>query len=254
MILFRFPFRLLARSLISLVTILLPALGFSQNITYTIDGSEYEGFFVSPGPDAPLVILLHDWDGLTGYEQQRAEMLKQEGYAVFAADLFGKGIRPTKVSDKRQHTGALYKDRAKLQRLLAAAVDTAKQQGGNVNNAVMMGYCFGGAAALEHARSGANMKGFVTFHGGLATPNGQSYADTKGSLLIFHGSADTHITLQDLADLGTQLEQHHIPHELVSYGGAPHAFTVFGSDRYRKQADELSWARFLGYLQQTLQP
>ena len=231
---------------------LLSTVCFGQNVTYQVDGKPYEGYYVTPDKSAPLVILLHDWDGLTDYEVKRSEMLKKAGYAVFAADLFGKGIRPTKVEDKQQHTGELYKDRAKLLRLVNAAVDTAKAQGANVNNSVVMGYCFGGAAVLEHARSGADMKGFVTFHGGLSTPAGQSYANTKGSVLVFHGSADSMITLNELAQLGNELEQNHVPHELVTYGGAPHAFTVFGSDRYRESADQHSWTRFLTYLQETL--
>lgn len=228
------------------------AAAFSQSVTYQVDGNPYEGYYVSPAANAPLVVILHDWDGLTDYEIRRADMLKQQGYAVFAADLFGKGVRPTADKDKMQHTGELYQDRAKLRKLIQAGIDTARAQGANVNNAVVMGYCFGGAAVLEHARAGADAKGFVSFHGGLTTPHGQSYASTKGSVLVFHGSADTMISLQDLAQLGTELEQHTIPHELISYGGAPHAFTVFGSDRYRENADTQSWRRFLDYLKATL--
>lgn len=240
------------RQLLVCLSFFASSAAFSQNITYQVDGTAYEGYYVSPAANAPLVVILHDWDGLTNYEIRRAEMLKQQGYAVFAADLFGKGIRPTVDKDKMQHTGALYQDRAKLRKLVQAGIDTAGAQGANVNNAVVMGYCFGGAAVLEHARAGADAKGFVSFHGGLTTPQGQSYANTKGSVLIFHGSADTMISLQDLAQLGIELEQHNIPHELISYGGAPHAFTVFGSDRYRENADTQSWKRFLDYLQETL--
>ncbi|RLT95025.1 dienelactone hydrolase family protein [Ketobacter sp.] len=239
------------------VLLFITTLSYGQAITYQVDGQPYEGYYVTPTTatpqaKAPLVILLHDWDGLTDYEIKRAEMLQQAGYAVFAADLFGQGVRPTKVEDKQQHTGALYKDRAKLRRLVQAAVDTAKAQGAATDNQVVMGYCFGGAAVLEHARAGADSKGFVTFHGGLSTPGGQSYAHTQGSILVFHGSADSMITLNDLAQLGNELEQNKIPHELITYGGAPHAFTVFGSDRYRAQADQQSWTRFLQYLNETL--
>jgi len=232
---------------------LMPVLASAKTFDYKVAGKIYEGYYVTPGKGAPLVILLHDWDGLTDYEITRANMLKDAGYAVFAADLFGKGVRPVELADKQAHTGELYKDRAKFLSLVKGAVATAKELGANVDNAVLMGYCFGGAGVLEYARSGAPMQGFVTFHGGLATPPGQSYANTKGSVLIFHGSADTYITLDEFAQLGKELEQYHIPHELISYGGAPHAFTVFGQDSYREQADKHSWARFLTYLQETLQ-
>jgi dienelactone hydrolase len=230
----------------------LPAVAGGQAVNYDVNGAPYEGYFVSPAPDAPLVLLIHDWDGLTDYEVKRAEMLAAEGYAVFAADLFGAGVRPTAVEDKRQHTGELYKDRAKMRALIQGALDTAKANGANTADAVVMGYCFGGAAVLEFARSGADMKGFVTFHGGLKTPEGQDYAGTKGTVLVFHGTADTAITMDQFAALANELEQHGVDHEMISYGGAPHAFTVFGEDRYREDADRKSWTRFKEFLAATL--
>lgn len=207
---------------------------------------------VSPANDAPLVLLIHDWDGLTDYEVKRANMLADMGYAVFAADLFGAGVRPTEVKDKRQHTGELYKDRAKMRALMIGALDTAAAQGANTANAVAMGYCFGGAAVLELARSGADLKGFATFHGGLKTPEGQDYTNTKGEVLVMHGSADTAITMDQFAALTNELEKAGIKHQMVTYSGAPHAFTVFGNDRYREDADRKSWALFSQFLEETL--
>ncbi len=221
-------------------------------VDYQVGGKPYQGYFVSPSRQAPLVLLVHDWDGLTDYEVNRANMLADLGYSVFAADLFGKGIRPTQVKDKRQHTGELYKDRVKMRELLKAALNTAVLKGADGSNAVAMGYCFGGAAVLEYARSGADLKGFVTFHGGLKTPPGQDYKHTKGNLLIFHGSADSNITMQQYAQLAVELEKNKINHEMTNYSGAPHAFTVFGSERYHADADKKSWGRFTQYLRETL--
>jgi len=221
-------------------------------VSYEVDGKSFEGYFISPSPNAPLILLIHDWDGLTDYEVKRANMLADMGYAVFAADLFGAGVRPTEVKDKRQHTGELYKDREKMRSLLQGALETAKSKGGNVHNAVAVGYCFGGAAVLELARSGADMKGFVTFHGGLSIPPGQDYSKTKGKLLILHGTADTSITMDQFSKLANELEEKDISHEMTTYSGAPHAFTVFGSDRYREDADKKSWKRFTEFLAETL--
>ncbi len=224
------------------------AVASGQPVTYEVGGSAYEGYYVSPRANAPLVLLVHDWDGLTDYEVRRAEMLAAEGYAVFAADLFGKGVRPTEVADKRQHTGELYKDRAKMRALLAGALDTAAKLGATRANAIAMGYCFGGAAVLELARSGADMQGFATFHGGLKTPVGQDYGTTRGQILVMHGTADNAISMQDFAALADELEDAKVRHEMITYSGAPHAFTVFGSDRYREDADRKSWRRFLEFL------
>ena len=229
-----------------------PAAAFGEEVSYQVDGKSYQGYFVSPSQDAPFVLLIHDWDGLTDYEKKRADMLAAEGYAVFAADLFGAGVRPTKIEDRRQHTGELYKDRAKMRALIQGALDTAKDRGANTGNAVVMGYCFGGAAVLEFARSGADMKGFATFHGGLKTPEGQDYARAKGRFLIMHGTADQAITMDQFAALANELEQAGLPHVMITYGGAPHAFTVFGEDRYREDADKMSWERFLEFLEDTL--
>ncbi|AXT73816.1 dienelactone hydrolase family protein [Vibrio natriegens] len=219
-----------------------------ENVVYQVGDVSYEGYWAKVDDNAPLVLLVHDWDGLTEYEEKRAQMLNDMGYNVFAADLFGQGVRPTKVEDKRQHTGELYKDREKLRKLMNASLAEAGKLGGNLDNTVVMGYCFGGAAVLESARSGMNVKGFVTFHGGLKTPEGQSYADTKAPVLILHGTADTAIPMSEFAQLADELEQNKVPHEMVAYGGAPHAFTVWDSDRYRKDADEKSWQAFSSFL------
>lgn len=225
-----------------------PVAAEGQSITYEVDGQSYEGYYISPAPEAPLVLLIHDWDGLTDYEVKRARMLADMGYAVFALDLFGKGVRPTKVEDKRQHTGELYQDREKMRALMYGALDVAAEQGADTGNAVAMGYCFGGAAVLELARSGADLKGFATFHGGLKTPEGQDYSKVRGEILVLHGAADTAITLDEFVGLARELEEAGVEHEMIVYSGAPHAFTVFGTDRYREDADRKSWDRFKDFL------
>jgi dienelactone hydrolase len=221
-------------------------------VSYQINGESFEGYFISPSTNAPLILLIHDWDGLTDYEIRRANMLNDLGYAVFAADLFGAGIRPTELKDKRQHTGELFKDRKKMRALMNGALNVARSKGANTTNAVAIGYCVGGAAVLELARSGADLKGFVTFHGGLSTPEGQNYAKTRGKVLIFHGTADTNITMDHFSGLAQELEKAKVDHEMITYGGAPHAFTVFGINRYREKADKKSWQRFTGFLTNTL--
>ena len=128
------------------------------------------------------------------------------------------------------------------------ALDAARDRGACVDNTVVAGYCFGGAAVLEFTRSGADIKGFATFHGGLETPKGQSYAKTRGEILIMHRSADSAITMDQFAQLAKELESAGVPHEMITYGGAPHAFTVFGSNRYKKDADKKSWKRFIEFL------
>jgi dienelactone hydrolase len=237
------------KSILFMAAVLFSIHSLAAAVTYESEGKKYEGYVVNKGATAPLVLLIHDWDGLTDYEVKRADMLGKLGYSVFALDLFGQGVRPTEDKDKKQHTGELYTDRAKMRRLLDAAVTEAAKEKLNIKNMVVMGYCFGGGAALEMARAGTPAKGYVTFHGALETPKGENYSNFKGgNILVFHGSADTSITLDMFSNLAKELEAAHVPHEMTTYSGAPHAFTVYGGPNYRKDADEKSWTRFTEYL------
>jgi dienelactone hydrolase len=221
-----------------------------EYVTYSEGDAEYEGYYSPLSGSAPMVFIIHDWDGVTGYEVKRAEMLNSLGYSAFAVDMFGKNVRPTATEDKVKLTRGLYADRAKMRRLLNAGLEKAKALGANTGNAVMIGYCFGGAVTLEYARAGAPLKSFISFHGGLDTPEGQDYKDTKGEIVIFHGTADASVSMASFANLADTLEKTGIRHEMHTYSGAPHAFTVFDTERYRKDADEKSWSRFTAYLKE----
>ena len=179
--------------------ITVPAVTGAAPVSYEVDGRPFEGYFLSPAPGAPLILLVHDWDGLTDYEIRRAGMLADLGYAVFAADLFGAGVRPVELNEKRRLTGELHEDREAMRRRLLGALEAAEAQGARTDQAVAMGYCFGGTAVLELARSGADLKGFVAFHGGLGTPQGQDYSAVRGRLLILHGTADQAVTMDEFA-------------------------------------------------------
>lgn len=238
------------KTLLSMVAF--ATLAFSQNITYKVDGKEYEAYYKSPSKDAPLVFLVHDWDGVTDYEKKRVEMLNDLGYAAFAVDLYGKGNRPTEFKDKKAMAVSLYSNRELMRKLLYAGLDKAKALGANTSNAVGTGYCFGGSSILEFARSGADLKAFIPFHGNLLTPQGQDYKNTKGKIVVFHGTADKVVPFSEFASLAVELQDTGIKHEMITYSGADHAFTVFGGGKYNEEADKKSWQRFTEVLKETL--
>lgn len=229
-----------------------PALA-GEKVTYSVNGQDYEGYLAkASGKSAGLVLIIHDWDGLTDYEVKRSEMLAGMGYDAFALDLFGKGNRPTDTAGKRALTGKLRKDSARMLSLIRGGLAEARRQAGG--GVVVMGYCFGGGAVLELARSGkaGRVKGYVTFHGSLATPAGQSYPKGTPPMLIAHGGADTSVKMSHVAALSEELEAAAISYEIQVYSGAPHAFTVIGSSRYRKTADRKSWIAFSDFLKVNL--
>lgn len=225
----------------------------AESVTYTVDGAAFEGYAAkAKGTSKGLVLVIHDWDGLTDYEVKRANMLAEMGYDAFAVDLYGKGNRPVETGAKKAETGKLYRNREKMRALILGGLAEARKL--SSLPAVIMGYCFGGAATLELARSGKgeNVKGFASFHGGLKTPAGQSYAKGTGPILIAHGGADAAIPLSDVATLAGELEAAGVTYTAEIYSGAPHAFTVFGSSRYQERADKQSWTAFQAFLGETL--
>jgi dienelactone hydrolase len=219
-----------------------------QKLTYSYNNEMFEGYLSNPKSQSKgLIILIHDWDGLTKYEETRTDMLSSLGYTVFAVDLYGKGNRPKEMKLRKAETKKLYENRTRMRELILAGINevNVKKQ-----KTFVMGYCFGGSAALELARShkGENIVGYASFHGGLKTPQGQSYSANTSPIFIAHGGADKAVKLEDVFQITNELEKNKITYEVNIYSGAPHAFTVFNSKRYRKDADEKSWEAFLSFI------
>lgn len=215
-----------------------------EAVDYTSGDRTFEGYVAKADNPKGSVILVHDWDGLTDYEKQRADMLAEQGYNAFAVDLYGKGVRPGSMEENRAETEKLYSDRETMRALMTASLEAAAGQ--DVTAPVVAGYCFGGAVALEVARMAPEgVAGYATFHGGLETPDGQDYSAATAPIRIYHGGADTGPDMATFAAFVTELEEAGTPYKAEVYAGAPHAFTVFGSDRYREDADQRSWSDFL---------
>lgn len=228
-----------------------------KTVDYQVAGATYEGYLAQNtalGDDQPVVLIIHDWAGLGDYEKRRAQMLAEQGYAAFAADLYGKGVRPQALADKKARTSELYGDReAMRERLFGAMEQLGQLDGLDPDSVVAIGYCFGGAAVLELARAGADAEGFVIFHGGLATPEGQDYSQVKAPIVVLHGSSDSSVPMSEVAALANALDGAGVEHTMEIYGGAPHAFTFWDDrERYVPSADFASWEALMRFLDDRL--
>jgi dienelactone hydrolase len=225
----------------------------TQYHSYEVNGVTYEGYVATNTAIEPrgTVLIVHDWDGMTDYEERRAEMLAALGYTAFAIDVYGADENPQSVDENRALSGALYGDRAEFQARLMGSIMAAADIPGATETMVMMGYCFGGAAVLEAARAGADLAGFVSFHGGLGTPEGQDYEGVTAPIHFFHGSADPVSGMADLAAVLDELQAAGVPHGAQVFGGARHSFTVYGSRDYDLAADQGSWAGLQAFLDDT---
>lgn len=200
-------------------------------------------------PRKPGVLILHDWSGVGPQVINRAEQLARLGYVAFAADIYGKGVRP-KTAKAAAAEAAIYKnDRALLRERAKAGLATLRRQDGvDAGRVAAIGYCFGGTAALELARSGADVKGVVSFHGGLDTPTPRDAGKIRAKVLVLQGADDPFVPPEQVRAFEDEMRAADVDWQLVKYSKAVHSFTNpdAGSDNakgaaYNAVADRRSW-------------
>lgn len=198
----------------------------------------------------PGVLVVHAWMGIDDNAKQRAELLAGMGYVAFVADIYGKGVRPKDRDEAAKQAGTYKKDRALLRKRVNAGLAAllARKEVDAAKTAAI-GYCFGGTTVLELARSGAKVKGVVSFHGGLDSPAPADGKNIKSKVLVLHGASDKGISDADKLAFEKELTDAKVDWQLVEYGGAVHCFTHkdAGNDpskgcAYDANADARSWA------------
>ena len=244
------------RKLLLLLTLLMPTLVQAAietgSVEYRQGNTRLVGYLAFPkdvtGP-LPGILVVHEWMGLNDYAKHRADQLAELGYIAFAADIYGDG----KIAANREEAGKLagsYKnDRPLLRARVAAGLATLKAQPGVTGDKIAaIGYCFGGTAVLELARSGADIAGVVSFHGGLDTPTSQDAKNIRAKVLALHGADDPYVPADQVAAFENEMRQAGVDWQLIVYGGAVHGFTnpANGTDNskgaaYNALADARSW-------------
>jgi len=223
----------------------------SQAVSYKQGEAVLEGYLVYDDAVAgkrPGILVVHEWKGLNDYAKKRADMLARLGYVAFAADIYGKGIRPQTIAEAGAMAGKFKANRPLLRARVNAGLDVLRSQP-NVNTSQLaaIGYCFGGTAVLELGRSGVDVKGIVSFHGGLSSPTPQDAGNIKGKVLALHGAADPFVNADEVASFEKEMKEAKVNYRLVKYPGAMHGFTnpdnkgVPPGALYNEAADKASW-------------
>jgi dienelactone hydrolase len=223
----------------------------TKTIEYKQGDTTLEGVLVwddaVSGP-RPGVLVVHQWLGLTNYEKHRAEMLAQLGYVAFCADIYGQGVRPKNVQDAGAEATKYKTDRALLRARANAGLEQLKKSElVDPKRIAAIGYCFGGTTVIELARSGAELSGVVSFHGGLDSPTPADGRNIKCPILVCHGADDPFEKPEDLAAFESEMRDAKVDWRLIKYGGAVHSFTQpdpgFSNPgaRYNERADKRSW-------------
>lgn len=233
-----------------------------ENAMYKDGDTVLEGYIARPADTAkpaPVVMIVHQWMGLTDYEKMRADMLAKEGFVAFAVDMYGQGIRPKNIEEAGKLATTYKSDAALARKRINAALTYARTLPGTTGKIAVIGYCFGGTMALELARSGADINGVVSFHGGLSTGAPAQKGAIKAPVQVHHGADDPLVPPADVAAFKKEMEGAGARLEFHAYPGAVHAFTQKNASQagipgvaYNKDADETSWSRSLEFLKKAL--
>jgi dienelactone hydrolase len=227
-------------------------------VDYEHDGVTCEGYFAYgddiDGP-RPGILVVHQWMGQSEFEQEVCKRLAALGYAAFAADVYGKGVRPANREQAMEQATLYRSDRALMRARVAAALRTMKAQPQvDPEQTAAIGYCFGGGCALELARSGADITGVVSFHGNLDTPDPADAQNIRCSVLVMTGADDPSVPPAQVDAFENEMRAAGVDWQLTSYGNAVHAFTDYrlGSDNsagaaYNEKAAHRSWQAMLDF-------
>lgn len=225
----------------------------TEELSYDIDGTMHKSFVAYEG-DAdqvrPVVMVLPEWWGLTEYAKDRAKQLAELGYFALAVDYYGEGKTVDNPEEAAKLSGDFYKvpinaklmfDKAKAQLL--------KYPNANYDKIAVIGYCFGGAQALNMARLEDELVGVVSFHGNLMT--GLKPKNNAVKILVCNGAADTYVPAEEITAFKKQMDSAKINYKFIDYPNALHSFTnpeatAIGKKfkmkvAYNKEADEKSW-------------
>jgi dienelactone hydrolase len=231
-----------------------------ETIEFASSGRRFAGFFVEPDAQQthprPAVMVLHGGAGLGAHERERAGMLAELGYVAFAPDVFGE------VFTSREHgiatITALVGDPPRLRSRLADALACMRARPGvDPSRLAAIGFCFGGLAALELARSGADLRAVVSFHGGLAARAPAAPGAVKAAVLACTGAADPFVTREHRNAFEAEMTQAGVDWQHHLYANAMHGFTEGrlaepktpgAGSRYHEPSDRRSWAAMRAFL------
>jgi len=223
----------------------------SEVVEYTQGETTLEGYVARPKGDEkhPGILVVHNWMGLTDLTKQRCDALAEKGYVAFAADIYGKGVRPADAGEAGKQAGKYRADRALLRARAQAALDELKgMKQCDASKVVAIGFCFGGGTVLELARSGADVQGVVSFHGNLDTPNTEDAEQIKCKVLVQHGAEDFYVNMEAVTTFEQEMTAAQVDFQVVLYGGAVHSFTNpnAGDDKksgsaYHKRTADRAW-------------
>lgn len=204
----------------------------------------------------PGVLVSHAWGGRGALEEDKAERLAKQGYAAFALDLYGRGVRGSNPEQNAALMQPLLDDRVLLQERMSCSLQTLRDQPEVAATRVAaIGFCFGGLCVLDLARAGADLAGVVSFHGLLMPPDNTGGNAVSTSVLVLHGWDDPMARPESVTALAAELSAMGADWQVHAYGNTRHAFSNPAANDpvrgtvYDPVADRRSWTAMTNFLE-----
>jgi dienelactone hydrolase len=207
-----------------------------RKVSYSLDGTEFESTLVyDPGVQSPAspalrpgLLLIPNWYGAGAAAVAKAKTIAGKDYVILVADVYGKDVRPTSDAEAGAAAKAMYTDRKVLRARASEALAQLRAQAGNAPldaaRVGAIGFCFGGATALELARSGADLAGVATFHAALNTDMPAQAGALKAKVLVQNGADDTYVSAEHIATFEKEMKDAKADWTFVNHSGAVHCF------------------------------
>ncbi|HEY9713034.1 MAG TPA: dienelactone hydrolase family protein [Chroococcales cyanobacterium] len=199
-----------------------------EDFAYSDQGLELKGYVVRPekvSGKRPAVLIAHAWDGRGEAMLEEARLIASLGYFGFALDNYGGAKVGKDKSENEAMMMPLVKDRAMLRRRLLAGFDAVRKiDGVDPDKIAIEGFCFGGLCAIDLARSGAEIKGAVSFHGLLMPAEGVSKENIKAKILVLHGHDDPMVPPDQVQKFQEEMTAAKADWQMHIYGNTMHAF------------------------------
>ena len=224
------------------------------------EGDQYRGHLVAPSKDSgvrPLVLVIHNYQGLKFFDVDVAEYLARVGYVGLAIDMYGDRVPADErmfPEDVERVAGfqkkcfeamvRLDSDHRLFRSLLNAWLEAGLEDL-SVDDQVApaaIGYCFGGMAVLEGVRAGLNLSGVVSFHGLLQTgedPNPAQFGadrppvkacdnvyNSNTIVLIENGADDQLVPNESKQRFYTEMDQADVDWSFHHHSKTPHGFAL----------------------------
>jgi dienelactone hydrolase len=204
-----------------------------ESIFYSASGLSCRGALIwdeGVKGSRPLLLMAPNWRGVIKPTIETGQMLTQEGYVVFVADMFGEGNGPVGTEDPGEFLRPFMADVPGMRRRISAALDTLTREAdrraiGDVSRRAAIGFCFGGLNVIDLARTGAEVQAVVSMHGTLATPQPAKRGEIKAAVLAVHGAADPVAPKAERDAFEAEMTEAAARWALLTFGSVVHAFT-----------------------------